>query len=1008
MARTKKTAPKPKPAVPTTKPVESPPAPTEADPAEPETQPPPRFPVVGIGASAGGLAAIEAFFSGMPADVDPGMAFVLVQHLSPDHKSILTGLVQRYTRMEVQEVVDGMQVRPNCAYIIPPNRDLAFLNGALHLLEPGAPRGLRLPIDFFFRSLAQDLREGAICVVLSGTGSDGTQGVRAVKGEGGLALAQTPASTEYDGMPQSAIATGLVDYVLPPAEMPAQLIAYASRAFGAGRTLVAAPQPKEKDTLQKVCIVLRDRTGHDFSQYKVNTLARRVERRMVIHRIDRAEQYLLYLQKNPAEADALFRDLLIGVTNFFRDPEAFEVLATQAIAPLTTGRPAGGIFRAWVCGCSTGEEAYSTAMLLQEQVEALQQATKVQVFATDIDRVAIEKARSGVYPASIAADITAERLARFFVQDPDDGSYRIQKNLRDLLIFSEQDVLKDPPFSKLDLVSCRNLMIYLNGALQKKLIPLFHYALNPNGFLFLGTSETVGEFSNLFETLDRKWKLYRKKESSADLRPALGEFVPTLGVDTARPRPPRASGQEATPVDFRALTEQTLLQHHDQAGVLVTGRGDILHIYGRTGHYLEPAPGAISANLLPMAREGLRRELTTALQRAVSRQEPVRYPGLRVKTNGDYTCVDLTVRPALGTPDLFLVVLEQAPPAAAEQDGTDTAASGDARIAVLEQELRAKEEYLQSTLEEMETSGEELKSTSEEMQSVNEELQSTNEELETSKEELQSVNEELSTVNAELQTKVADLTRANNDMNNLLAGTGIGTLFVDHQLRIARFTPAIARTINLIRTDVGRPVAHIVSNLEGYDRLVEDVQEVLDTLTPRQREVRTKTGVAYLMHIQPYRTVQNVIEGAVITFVDISEVQRLKAVLGEVRQKLCAEILGTLREPLLVLDQDLRVVLANRAFLATFQVSKEETEGSRVFDLGDRQWDVPELRPLLEEVLSRGTSFEDFEVTLDFPTLGRRTLRLNARRLRGEGNEAELILLAFEDVTTPRAAPGGS
>jgi two-component system CheB/CheR fusion protein len=456
-----------------------------ADPdARPEAPPEKRFPIVGIGASAGGLAAFEAFFSAMPTNTESSMAFVLVQHLSPDHKSILSDLVKRYTRMQVYEVEDGMKVKPNCAYIIPPNCDMAFLNGTLQLLEPTAPRGVRLPIDFFFRSLAQDQRERAICIVLSGTGSDGTLGVRAIKGEGGMVMAQNPDSAAYDGMPRSAIATGLVDYVLPPAEMPAQLVAYVNHAFGKRSRPVSAPAPKAEDTLKKICVLLRAQTGHDFSQYKENTIVRRVERRMALHQIERLDDYLRHLQQNQVEVEALFRDLLIGVTNFFRDPEAFATLQTQVVPRLFAGKPAGGAVRVWVCGCSTGEEAYSIAILLQEYLETLKQTFKVQIFATDVDRQAIEQARSGVFPASIAADVSPERLARFFAQDPEGGDYRIQKVIRDLLIFSEQDVIKDPPFSRLDLISCRNLLIYMRGDLQKKLIALFHYALNPQGVLF--------------------------------------------------------------------------------------------------------------------------------------------------------------------------------------------------------------------------------------------------------------------------------------------------------------------------------------------------------------------------------------------------------------------------------------------------------------------------------------------------------------------------------------------
>jgi len=589
------------------------------------------FPIVGIGASAGGLAAFEAFFSGMPADTDgfgrltagPGMAFVLVQHLAPDYKSILTDLIRRYTRMQVFEVEDGMAVRPNCVYIIPPNRDMALLNGTLQLIEPSAPRGHRLPIDFFFRSLAQDQRERAIGIVLSGTATDGTQGVRAIKGEGGMAMAQNPASTEYDGMPRSAIGTGLVDYELPPAEMPAQLIAYVAHAFGRPPRATSPPTPRIESTLKKIFVLLRVQTGHDFSQYKPSTLHRRIARRLAVNQIETVDRYIKYLQTNPAEGEALFRDLLIGVTNFFRDPEAFKALEERVIPKLFANKPAGTVLRVWSPGCSTGEEAYSIAILLQERLEALRQSYKVQVFATDIDSQAIVTARAGLYPASITADISPERLARFFAAEPGGSNYRIHKGIRDLLVFSEQSVIKDPPFSKLDLISCRNLLIYMSGDLQKKIIPLFHYALNPGGTLFLGTSETVGEFGDLFSTLDRKLKLYQRKEDiySAQRAP-LGRFLtPLTAIDVALPRAAllrhgaggqagktahSASSGQAFPgkLPLRELTEQALLQQVVPAGALVNGQGNILYLHGRTGMYLEPAPGEAGVNnILKMARE---------------------------------------------------------------------------------------------------------------------------------------------------------------------------------------------------------------------------------------------------------------------------------------------------------------------------------------------------------------------------------------------------------------------
>ncbi len=904
----------------------------------------PRFPIVGIGASAGGLAAFEAFFSGMPPDTDPGMAFVLVQHLAPDHKSILTDLVKHYTRMEVFEVADGMVVEPNCAYIIPPNRDMAFLHGTLQLLEPAAPRGQRLPIDFFFRSLAQDQHERAICIVLSGTGSDGTQGVRAVKGEGGMAMAQNPKSTEYDGMPRSAIATGLVDYVLPAAEMPAQLMAYVAHAFGRTSRPVSPAPSKTEAALKKIFARLRAQTGHDFSQYKRNTINRRVDRRMALHQIDGLEEYVRYLQQTPDEVEALFRDLLIGVTSFFRDPEAFAALQEQAIPRLFGGKPTGALIRVWVPACSTGEEAYSIAILLQEHMEALKQSFKLQVFATDINRHAIAYARAGVYQASLAADVAPERLRRYFVQEPDHGAYRIHKNIRDMVIFSEQDVIQDPPFSKLDLISCRNLLIYMGGELQKMLIPLFHYALNPGGMLLLGPSESVAEYADLFAPLDRKWKLYQRGQDVPGAhRP---EFLPPLAGQGSLPQHfGRTAGKSRLPV--RELTERALLEAHTPPGALINDRGDILYLHGRTGQYLEPAPGEAGMNILKMAREGLRRELTTALHKAVALKEPVRHAGVRIRTNGGFTMVNLTVKAVSPDPDsasapqIFLVTFEDAPAppekaaaAPAPTGAGESTTAVDARIAALKQDLRAKEEYLETTNEELATSNEELKSSNEEMQSVNEELQSTNEELETSKEELQSVNEELATVNAELQNRVADLSRSNNDMNNLLAGTGIGTIFVDHQLRIQRFTPAVTQVVNLILTDVGRPVGHIASNLVGYDSLVADVRAVLDSLTPKEIEVQTRTGAWYQLRIRPYRTLENVVEGAVITFAEVTEMKAAQAALQESETlRRLAAVVRDAHDAITVQDLEGRILAWNPGAERMYGWSEAEALAMNIRDL---------------------------------------------------------------------------
>jgi two-component system CheB/CheR fusion protein len=990
------------------------PDPSADDTAQSETETPtaPRpeelaFPIVGIGASAGGLAAFEQFFAAMPTSIEIGMAFVLVQHLDPDHKSILTELVKRYTHMHVYEVTDGMEVQPNCAYIIPPNKDMAFMHGRLHLMDPVAARGPRLPIDFFFRSLAHDQHERAICVVLSGTGTDGTLGLKEIKGHGGMIMVQDPQSAGYDGMPRSAISTGMVDYVLPPSEMSARLVAYVEHAFGK-RTLEMSPPPeKATDALQRAFILLRSHTGHDFSLYKQNTVLRCIERRMAVNQIDRLEAYVHYLRQNPMEIETLFRELLIGVTSFFRDLEAFEKLKERVLIPLLTDREAGRVLRIWVPGCSTGEEAYSIAMLVQEALGSLERHSKVQIFATDIDDRSLDQARAGVYPDSIAADISTERLGRFFRQE--NSAYHIRKTIRDMVVFASQNVIEDPPFSRLDLISCRNLLIYMGPQLQKKVIPLFHYALNPGGFLFLGSSETVGEFVDLFKAVDRKWKLFQCQGVPSPHRIPTNLGPPSLFDARPAPATPAAVRPGREP-SLRELTEQTLLNEHTPACVIVNEKGEVLYIHGRTGRYLEPAAGAASLNIIRMAREGLGLELATALRKASSQKAAVSYPGLRVKTNGEEATVDLLAKPILDPSTMqgmVMVLFDDV--TARHQVEEATAGPGPAqdqerRIAELERELRTKEEYLQTTIEELETSNEELRSTNEELQSSNEELQSTNEELETSKEELQSVNEELTTVNAELQEKIFLLSRANNDMNNLLAGTGVATIFLDEQLNILRFTPAATEVMNLIQTDVGRPVGHIVPKLT-YERLVADVQGVLDTLVPSEAELQTASGCWYLMRILPYRTLENVIEGAVLTFVDITEQKSAQEKLGELTRvaqqaREFAEItIDTVREPLVVLNAQLRIVSANRAFNELFQVNPAENQGLRVYEFNDGQWDFPELREVVEKSLPKEMPFCDFKIEHGFEHIGTRTLVLNGHEVRRDPDEERLIVLAIEDIT---------
>jgi chemotaxis methyl-accepting protein methylase len=836
------------------------------------------FSIVGIGASAGGLEALEQFLRHVPEE--SGLAFVIVQHLDPTHKGIMPELLQRTTEMKVFQVRDRMRVKPNCVYVIPPNKDMSILHGVLHLFEPTAPRGLRLPIDFFFRSLAEDQQERSIGVILSGMGSDGTMGLRAIKEKAGVALVQEPATAKFDSMPRSAIDAGLADLVAPAEDLPGKIVDYIRHAIVIARTESPLGE-KNQSALEKVLILLRIKTGHDFSMYKNNTVYRRIERRMSIHQISRISSYVRYLQENSQEVDLLFKELLIGVTSFFRDPEAWEKLKIEAIPSLLADRHAGGTMRAWSAGCSTGEEAYSLAIVFKEALEQFKPTENftLQIFATDLDRDAIDKARQGVYPANIAADVSPSRLRRFFIKE--ENGYRVCKEIREMVTFATQNLIMDPPFTKLDILICRNLLIYLTPELQKKLMPLFHYSLNPGGVLFLGSAETINAFTGFFTPLDLKSRLFLRRESvlSAETVAFPASFVP------ARPGVPRELTTAKPAANLQSLADQLLLQHYSPPAVLTNYKGDILYVSGRTGKYLEPAAGKANWNIFAMAREGLRFDLGSAFKKALRQKKAITAKGLRIGTSIDSQPVDITVE-AIEKPEalrgmVMIVFTNVAAPIEKKAPGrSGTSSAGKARALEQEREIQKIHKELQTTREEMQSSQEELTSTNEELQSANEELQSTNEELTTSREEMQSLNEELQTVNAEQQSKMDELSRVNNDMRNLLNSTEIVTIFLDNELRIRRFTTGADKLFKLIPGDVGRPLSNIVSDLI-YPEMTEEAREVLRTLVFSEKQITTTDGRWFSVRIMPYRTMEDVISGLVITFADITSAKALEAELRD-------------------------------------------------------------------------------------------------------------------------------
>ena len=955
--------------------------------------------IIGLGASAGGLEVLQRFLRLMP--VDTGFSFLVIQHLAPAMPSLLSEILGRATTMRVADAEHGASIEANTVYVLPPNRDLRIEGQTLALDDPRLSGGLHLPFDTCFTSMASQLGVNAVGIVLSGTGHDGTQGCRAILDGGGTTLVQWPDEAAYAGMPSSAIEAGNASHVLTLEQMPEVLL---------GRKVEPIANTASGESLQQILVHLRTVTGHDFTQYKKTTIARRIERRMQVLQIASESDYSSLLQRSAVECQLLFNELLINVTQFFRDPEAFEVMRVDILEPMLTGGADNDEFRVWVAGCATGEEAYSVAILLHELLHSHGSLRKVQLFATDLDAEAINIARAGLYPATITHDMSPERLNRYFTAV--EGGFRVKKEIREMIVFAVQNVIKDPPFTRLDLLCCRNLMIYLGAALQNRLIPTFHYSLKPGGVLFLSPSESVGSYATLFTPLHRRWKFYGvNKTHNRSMQ--LGSSLSWLPQKISRPPDPVLTMTKET--NLAELTRRALLQDFGPASVVTDLAGNILYVHGDTGSYLRPAPGQASLNVVDMAREGLQLELRNAVRRAAQSGESTSGHCVTVTGEGTARPVNLSVRRMAGTSQseqLLLITFQETFDAAfAENDGTSqrvVAQSPPDRVSALERDLAYTRENLQATIDELQHLNEELGAANEEMQSTNEELQSSNEELETSREELQSVNEELETsreelqsvneelvtVNAELQAKIEQLGDMQNDMKNLLDSINIGTIFLDTQLIIRRFTRDAVKLYRLIPKDIGRPLADISSHIHLVDLLVP-AQEVLDMLIPQEIELCTVSGDWFLARLAPYRTLDNVIGGVVMTFHDInSRIINERAV--QAARELAEAIVDTVIEPLLVLDQELCVVSASRSYYRAFNTTESQTTGRRLYELNNSQWDIASLREKLGTILDDDTSFEGFQVTHHPAGTKPQTIMLNARRVKGEGARPHLILLAMQ------------
>ncbi len=962
------------------------------------------FPIVGIGASAGGLDAITELVRNLPPDIE--MSFVLVQHLDPGHESALTQILGRATSLPVSEATDNLPVEPHRVYVIPPNQALSIGQGVLKL-QPRSkvPSPLRT-IDFFLEALARDQHERAIGVILSGTASDGTLGLCAVKEEGGITFAQDH-SAAYDSMPRNAIAAGCVDFVLPPTEIarelgliakhPSMVSAVPARKAHTGDAKAAEPksaQPPfaEESSLKQILRLLRNHGGVDFSLYKSGTLERRVMRRMVLGRIKTLEAYLDFVQNNPKELAALYSDVLINVTSFFRNPEAFEALK-QKVFPKILAGPDRDVIRAWVVGCSSGEEAYSVAIAFLEAADHCGAQRKLQVFATDLHDAALEKARAGFYPKGALQNLSSERLRRFFVEEVD--GYRVQKALRDMCIFARQNFTGDPPFSRMDFISCRNVLIYLGNQLQEKAIPIFHYALKPGGFLFLGASESIGPSTELFEPTDKKHKIFAKRAVPTPIFRM--HFAPAYLESSGGSAGKLSNGAPPQDLNIFREVDRVVLDRFSPPCVLVDENLLILQFRGDTSAYLKPRAGRATLHLSKMTQESLNQPLRAMIRKCQTEDKPVRKTGLTVSDESSRRTLSLEVIPFKRLNEQFYLILfeeegvkDVGPPVAAPE--------GNARIIELQRELAEARKEVQLIQQRYESAHESLQAFNEEIQSGNEELQSINEELETSKEELESTNEELMTVNEEMASRNEELNRLNNELKNLHLSINTGIVLVARDLAIRSFTPLAAKTFNLLASDIGRPLTRIRSNLDcaNLDQLLT---EVIEKMGPLEHEVQDKEGHWFSLRIRPFLTVDNKVDGAVLVLVDIDILKRSEQAIAANRDY-AEGILSSIRYPLVVLNADMTVHTANAAFYRSFKLQPTETEGRSFCELSNGEWDLPQLRERLGSVLPKNDVFNDFELTRDFASIGRRTVLLNARALRtAEVGAPERILLAIDDIT---------